>query len=328
MKLQRTVVAGLAAFLLAVTGCTSGTTVTEGGGNEPGGGDKKSIALISKGFQHQFWQAVKQGAQEKADELGYKLTFEGPAAETEVDAQLQMFQTAIDRKPGAIGFAALDPKACIPLMDVAKQANIPVVEFDAGCDSDVPLNISKTDSEAAGALAADHMAELIGSGKIAIVAHSQVNSTAVERRDGFVNRMKEKYPEIEIIDTQYGDGDHLKSSDIAKSMIAANPDLKGLYGTNEGSAIGIVNAVGELNLPAGKLTVVGFDSGKAQIDAIKSGIMAGAITQDPIGIGRATVESAVKAIEGQQVEKVIDTGSYWYDKTNLDDPKIASVLYQ
>src|SRR5690606_35474300 len=156
---------------------------TEGGGGDTDGGNKKSIALISKGFQHQFWQAVRQGAQEKADELGYELTFEGPASETEVDAQLQMFQTAIDRKRGAIGFAALDPKACIPLMDAAEAADIPVVEFDAGCDSDVPVNISKTDSVAAGALAADHLPELIGgSGKIAIVAHSQVNSTAVERR--------------------------------------------------------------------------------------------------------------------------------------------------
>ena len=121
MRLQRTALAGLAALLLTFAGCTSGSTVTEGGGAEPGGGDQKSIALISKGFQHQFWQAVRQGAQEKADELGYQLTFEGPAAETEVDAQLQMFRTAIDRKPGAIGFAALDPKACIPLMDAAEQ---------------------------------------------------------------------------------------------------------------------------------------------------------------------------------------------------------------
>lgn len=328
MKLRRTAIAGFATLILTLAGCTEGTVVTEGGGTE-GGGDKKSIALISKGFQHQFWQAVKQGAEEKADELGYQMTFEGPAAETEVDAQLQMFQAAIDRKPGAIGFAALDPKACIPLMDQAKEAGIPIVEFDAGCDSDVPVNISKTDSIAAGAIAADHMAELIGgSGKIAIVAHSQVNSTAVERRDGFINQMKEKYPEVEIVGTQYGDGDHLKSSDIAKSMIAAHPDLKGMYGTNEGSAIGIVNAVGELNLEPGKLTIVGFDSGKAQIDAIKDGTMAGAITQDPIGIGRATVESAVKAIEGEEVEKVIDTGSYWYDKNNLDDPKIAAVLYE
>src|SRR5690606_8180373 len=161
---------------------------TEGGGGDTDGGNKKSIALISKGFQHQFWQAVRQGAQEKADELGYELTFEGPASETEVDAQLQMFQTAIDRKPGAIGFAAQDPKACISLMDAAEEAYNLVVEFDAGCNSDVPVNISKPDGVAAGARAADHLAELLGgSGKIATVAHSQVNATGAERRDGFVD---------------------------------------------------------------------------------------------------------------------------------------------
>lgn len=288
-----------------------------------------TIALVSKGFQHQFWQAVNSGAKEEATKLGVTITFEGPAAETDIDGQLQMVQSAIDRKPDAIGFAALDPKACVPLMDAAKAANIPVVQFDAGCDSEYPKNISKTDSLKAGAIAAQHMSKLMGDkGKVGIVSHSQINSTGVERRDGFVNEMKQNHPNIKIVDIQYGDGDHLKSADIAKAMIAANPDLAGLYGTNEGSAIGIVNAIKELALPAGKITVVGFDSGQTQIDAIKSGAMAGAITQDPIGIGRSTVESAVKVIEGMPVEKVIDTGSYWYDKSNIDDPKIAAVLYK
>lgn len=287
------------------------------------------IALVSKGFQHQFWQAVNTGAKEEASKLGVTITFEGPAAETEIQGQLQMLQAAIDRKPDAIGFAALDPKACVPLMDAAKAASIPVVQFDAGCDSDYPSNISKTDSLKAGALAAQHMAKLMGDkGKIGIVGHSQINSTGVERRDGFVNEIKENHPNISIADIQYGDGDHLKSADITKAMVAAHPDMNGLYGTNEGSAIGIVNAIKELGLPDGKITVVGFDSGQTQIDAIKSGAMAGAITQDPIGIGRKTVESAVKVIEGQPVEKVIDTGSYWYDKSNIDDPKIAALLYK
>ncbi len=56
--------------------------------------------------------------------------------------------------------------------------------------------------------------------------------------------------------------------------------------------------------------------------------MAGAITQDPIGIGKRTVESAVAAAKGEKIEKFYDTGSYWYDKSNIDDPKIAAVLYQ
>ena len=316
-----------ASLVLALSACGRGEEATNEGGG--GGGGELDIALVSKGFQHQFWQAVKSGAEEKAEELGVTMTFDGPASETEVDAQLQMLQAALERQPDAIGYAALDPEACVPLLDQAKSADIPVVEFDAGCDSDVPMTICQTDSMAAGALAAEHMAELIGGkGKVAIVGHSQINSTGVERRDGFVEKIEADFPDIEIVDIQYGDGDHIKSADIAKAMLASTPDLKGLYGTNEGSAIGVVNAVNELGIEPGKLTVVGFDSGQAQIDAIKSGVMAGAITQDPLGIGRCTIESAVAAVNGDELPEVQDTGSFWYDETNIESDEIAPLLYE
>ena len=326
MKKKVAFLAAAAAISLALAGCSAGGAETvDAGANS----DKPYIALVSKGFQHQFWQAVKSGAESKAAELGVTVTFDGPASETEVDSQLQMLQAAIDKKPDAISYAALDPEACVSLMDAAKAAEIPVVQFDAGCNSDYPLSIAKTDSLGAGALAADHMAELIGGkGEVGIVGHSQINSTGVERRDGFVEQMEAEYPDITIVDIQYGDGDHLKSADIAKAMIAAHPDLKGLYGTNEGSAIGIVNAVGELGLAAGELTVIGFDSGQAQMDAITNGLMAGAITQNPIGIGEATVQAAFDAINGKTPSKIIDTGYFWFDKTNMEDPEIAAVLYK
>lgn len=324
--------AAATALTLTLASCASaggGGTGGTGAGASAGTGAKPYIALISKGFQQQFWQAVKKGADAKAAALGVNITFEGPASETEVDSQLQMLQAAIDKKPAAIGFAALDPKACVPLMDAAKAAKIPVIQFDAACDSTYPLSIAKTDSLGAGALAADNMAKALGNkGEVAIVGHSQVNSTGVERRDGFVNQMKSKYPDIKIVDIQYGDGDQLKSADIAKAMIAAYPNLKGIYGTNEGSAIGVVNAVSELGLQPGKLAIVGFDSGQAQIDAINKGLMIGAITQNPVGIGEATVQAAVDAINGKTVPKVIDTGYFWYDKTNMTDPKIAAGLYK
>lgn len=335
--------AAATALTLSACGGGSGELVEDPGAEDEGGGQvvgtgggeggaedgEYVIALVSKGFQHQFWQAVQTGAEEKAEELGVNVTFDGPASETEIDAQLQMLRSAIERQPDAIGFAALDPEACVPLYEEAEEAGIPIVEFDAGCESEVPVNISKTDSLVAGALAADHMAELIGGeGKVGIVAHSQINSTGVERRDGFVNKMEEDYPDIEVVDIQYGDGDHLKSADIAKTMLAAHSDMAGLYGTNEGSAIGIVNAVNELGLEPGEVTVVGFDSGQAQIDAIKSGVMAGLVTQDPMGIGRSTVESAVAVIEGEEVEEVVDTGSYWVDMSNVDDEDIQAMLYE
>ena len=320
----------VAASALVMSGCAgSGDVIEEGGDTEGGNGDEMYIALVSKGFQHQFWQAVKQGAEEKADELGIKITFEGPAAETEIAQQLEMLTAAIDKNPDAIAYAALDPEACVAPLEQAKSKDIPVVYFDAPCNGDVGLSLSATDSKVAGALAADHLAELVGGeGEVAIVGHSQINSTGVERRDGFVEQIESEYPDIEIVDIQYGDGDHLKSADIAKAMIAAHPDLKGIYGTNEGSAIGVVNAANELGLEKGKLTIIGFDSGAAQINAIKDGTMAGAITQDPIGIGAQVVQAAYDAANGESIEEFYDTGSYWYDATNMDDEKIAAVLYE
>jgi len=283
------------------------------------------IPLISKGFQHQFWQAVKQGAEQAAKDLNVKVTFEGPESEAMVDKQIDMLSAALAKNPKAIGFAALDSKAAIPLLKKAQAAKIPVVAFDSGVDSDIPVTTATTDNKAAAALAADKMAELIGkAGEVAVVVHDQTSRTGIDRRDGFLDRMKSTYPKIKVVSVQYGGGDHLKSTEITKSILQAYPKLKGMFGANEGSAIGVVNGAREMKR---KIVIVGYDSGKQQKDAIRSGVMAGAITQNPVGIGYKTVEAAVKALKGEKLPKIIDTGFYWYDKTNIQDPKIAAVLY-
>ncbi len=288
--------------------------------------DEIYIPLISKGFQHQFWQAVKAGAEQAADEFNVTITFEGPDNETMVDRQIDMLAAALANNPKAIGFAALDSQAAIPLLKQANDKGIPIIAFDSGVDSDIPLSTAATDNLAAAGLAADKMAEKIGGkGKVAVVAHDQTSRTGIDRRDGFINRMAEKYPDIEVVTVQYGQGDHLKSTEVTKAILTANPDLDGIFGTNEGSAIGIVNAVQELGTKG--VVVIGYDSGKAQKDAIKSGLMAGAITQNPVGIGYETVKAAVAALNGEEVPAQIDTGFYYYDASNIDDPKIAAVLY-
>ncbi len=284
------------------------------------------IPLVSKGFQHQFWQAVKSGAEQAADEFDVTITFEGPDNETMVDRQIDMLAAALANNPKAIGFAALDSQAAIPLLKQANEKGIPIIAFDSGVDSDIPVSTATTDNLAAAGLAADKMAEKLGGkGKVAVVAHDQTSRTGIDRRDGFVNRMAEKYPDIEVVTVQYGQGDHLKSTEVTKAILTANPDLNGIFGTNEGSAIGVVNGVQELGTEG--LVIIGYDSGKAQKDAIKSGLMAGAITQNPVGIGYETVKAAVAAMKGEEVPALIDTGFYYYDASNIDDPKIAAVLY-
>lgn len=290
-------------------------------------GDEPYIAIVSKGFQHQFWQAVKQGAEEEAERQNVRITFEGPATETEVEAQINMLNNALAKGPDAIGFAALDSQAAAPLLTQAEEQGIPVVAFDSGVESDIPVTTASTDNKAAAAEAAKHMAELIGNkGQVALIVHDQTSRSGIDRRDGFIEWMEENAPDIELLPVQYGAGDQAKSADITKSIISSNPDVVGIYGSNEGSAIGVVKGVEESG--AEGITIVGFDSGQAQIDAINSGVMAGAITQNPVGMGEELVKAGVAAMDGEELPETIDTGFYWYDKTNIEDPEIAAVLYQ
>jgi ribose transport system substrate-binding protein len=243
-------------------------------------GESPYIPIVSKGFQHQFWQAVKLGAEQEGEALNAEVNFIGPASESQVAEQIDMLQAELDKDPDALCFAALDSQAANPLLERAQEAGIPVIAFDSGVDSDIPITTAATDNVAAAALAADKMAEAIGgAGKVGVIVHDQTSRTGIDRSEGFVNRMAEAYPDIEIIGPQYGGGDQLKSTDLAKAMIQANPDIKGFFGGNEGSAIGVVNAVNELGL-GGQLVVIGYDSGQAQIDAITSGVMTGAVQQN------------------------------------------------
>jgi ribose transport system substrate-binding protein len=284
------------------------------------------IPVISKGFQHQFWQAVALGAERAAEEYGVTITFEGPETESDVEDQIQMLDVALQKNPAALCFAALDAKAASEQLQFCADNDIPVIGFDSGVDSDIPLTTAATDNYAAASLAADKMSELIGgSGKIAVIVHDQTSLTGIQRRDGFLDKMASDYPDIEIVDVQYGGGDHAKSTDICNAFLTANPDLAGIFGANEGSAIGALNAKAEQG--SDDVVVIGFDAGTIQKEAVKSGAMAGAITQDPVGIGYFAVEAAVKAINGEELPEIIDTGFKWWDASNMDSDEMLPLLY-
>ena len=330
-KISLGIVALGAAASMALAACSTPATPAASGsasGAASSSSAKPYIAIISKGFQHQFWQAVKKGAEQQAVKDGVTITFEGPATESEVENQMTMLSSALAKKPAALGFAALDSKAAAPVLQQFKDANIPVVAFDSGVDSDIPVTTAATDNKAAASEAAKHMCTLIGgAGTVGVMVHDQTSRTGIDRRDGFLDGMKANCPTVKVLEPQYGKGDANISADIASSIIEANKDLKGIFLANEGTAIGGIKAAQQKGV-AGKLVLIGFDSGTDQINAINDGTMAGAITQNPVGIGEQVVAAAVKTLNGETVPKVIDTGYYWYDKTNINDAKIQAVLYK
>jgi ribose transport system substrate-binding protein len=274
--------------------------------------------------------------------MNAKVHFIGPAAETMIDKQLEMLDAAIALKPDAIGYAALGTTQSLTRLAKANSKGIPVYMFDTaastpggvkklGPKSKYALGVAYTNSIAAGSLAADKMAALLGDkGKVLVVGHAQTNQTGIDRVAGFVNRMKAKHSGITLLATQYAEGgDALKAQDIVAAALVANKDLAGVYGTNEGVAIGAGQAFKAASLTDGSVKLIGFDSGKQQMENIKSGLQTGAITQSPMGIGAKTVEALVNYVRNKTVPKnFIDTGFYYYDKSNIAKPEIAGNLYE
>lgn len=285
--------------------------------------DSPYYAIIAKGFDHQFWQAVKKGAEDQAKADGVTITFEGPKTEAEIDKQIDILNADFAKKPVGLGFAALDTKAESKALKQYADAKIPIVAFDSGVANDMPVTTCTTDNEAAAAEAAKQLAKAIGDeGEVADEIHDQTSATGLGRRKGFEEEIA-KHPKIKLVDTKFANAD-AKAADDIKAILTAHPNLKGIFASNEGAANGLAIAKKETG---SKVIGIGFDSGKKQKDAINSGLLAGSITQNPVGIGQCAVSSLTKTLKGEKLPKTIDTGFYYYTKDTMSDPKIAAVLY-
>jgi len=316
------------------------------------------IYLVSKGFQHQYWQAVYQGAQEAAAELGVKMEMVGPATESDIADQVQMLNNAINLKPAAIGLAALDTEACLDLIQTAMDSKIPIIGFDSGVPSApegaVYANAS-TDNYAAGELAAEETYKLIESKiadatatvRIGVMSQDATSESIVNRGQGFIDKMKSlieatgKTVSVEghdkfaakvdganvVIDVAVPAAVTAEASATDGMNLLNKADIIAVYASNQHSGEALVNANANLNkLGADGIVGVAFDSGQVIKTAVKDGTLVGAVTQDPLSIGRKTVELAVAAAKGEAVADV-DTGCQWYTADNMEDPKIAPNLY-
>lgn len=316
-------------LVAAACGTDSGTSPEADGGEGNGntsGGEEKTIAVIVKSTEHEFWQTVKMGAEEAGEAFGYNVTFQGASTETAIGEQVSIVEDAINQQVAAIVLAASDSEALVPPVQKAEEAGIPVITIDSGIDSDIPESHVSTDNRAAAGIAAEKMAEFIGEeGKIAIVNFVAGAATAIDREEGFKERIAQ-YPNIEIVNTFYSDGDRAKALQITQDILTATPDIKGIFGANEGAAVGVANAIEQAG-KADDVVVIGFDSSADEISYIEKGVMQGIVVQNPYNIGYQGVEQAVSVLEGKDVEKQLDTGATFVNQDNLQDEGIQKLLY-
>lgn len=204
-----------------------------------------------------------------------------------------------------------------------------MIAFDSGVPgSDIPVTTVATDNKAAAAQAAEHLSELLGGkGKVAIVCNSQTSVTGQDREQGFRSWLGDNAPDIQVVDVQYNNSDQAVAQQQAAAILQAHPDLAVIFATDDDGAVAAAQAA-QTAAMTDTVTIVGFDSGKPQMDLVTAGTIAGSITQNPYEMGYQAVVAAVKVLKGQSVESFIDSGFSWYDAENLGDEDIQKAVYE
>jgi len=365
------ILAALMVFALVACGETASDTPsvpeTPSSDENPSSGEESGdipyIAVISKGEQHQFWQTVKKGADAAAAEFNVKITFEGPATESDIAPQVEMIKAAIAKEPAAIALAALSTDSAIDLLNECKDKGIPIVGFDSGIPNAPEGTIyttASTNNEAAAALAAQRLfanedfkakfeaATAADPVIVGVLSQDATSSSIVGRTNGFLDKMDELAGGIavtghDVFNKENADAkvkvvvqipaDTTALKDGAE-MLLKTDNITAIFASNEGAVEGLLAATDsgkDFNKEDGKykdIIAIGFDAGKNQKNAIKEGWFYGSITQDPYQIGYLAVKLAVDAINGKPAANELeDTGAQWYNKDNIDEPMINDLVY-
>lgn len=321
------------------------------------------ISIIGKDESSAFWKNVEKGAMQAAEdlnaELGYtgsdkiKVVYNAPSKSEDIDEQVNILDEELARYPDVIGIASIDEDACTVQFDLATENGIPVIALDSGNNYPGIQCTVKTDNQDAAKTGAYKLADAIGrEGSILLFVHDSKSDTAKERTESFLAEIQENYPEVEVAGTIYFDKmDELKKSIVEETKpelpeeerlseaqkmsddevilhyLKKYPKVKGIFGTNDLTTQFAVSVLKETEEKK-DITVMGFDAGEAQLQALEDGEIMGLVVQNPFAIGYASVTAAARTVLQAGNEAVVTTGYTWVTKDNLESESIQKMLYK
>ena len=309
----------LSAFLI---GCTANN-----------GKKKLTIAVIPKGTTHEFWKSIHAGSNKAAAELNAQGTeieviWKGPLREDDREQQIQVVEGFAAQGVSGIVLAPLDNRALVRPVADARRAGVPTVIIDSGLESDEIVSFVATDNRKGGTLAADRMGQLLGGkGKVLVLRYAEGSASTTERESGFIEQIKAKFPDIEIVSMdQYAGATRDTAKRASENLLNRYGDqVQGIFTPNESSTAGMLLALEDIG-KAGKVSFVGFDVSQRFIDALNSGQLHGIVVQNPFNMGYLGVKTMVDNLLGRTVEKKIDTGVMLVTKENMESPEVKTLL--
>lgn len=315
----------LIAMLLAgarctsIAGCSTGTdsTGTESGGESAGSdGAQYHISVVLKTLAAEYWQFVEAGvnayAEEHPDEVSVEV--KGPPSETSFQEQLNMIQTDLgdDTYDGYI----ISPLQQDMVANLIADTEKPVIALDTDIESDKVLSFVGTGNEAAaklGAVAAVEAAKEAGWENIQCIeiAGVQGDSTNTARMNGYKAGIEEAGGDFLEDEVQYADATATRAVDAMNGIISRHPEgIAIICANNDDMAIAAAKAARDSgNENYANTIFLGFNGDRAACEAIIAGNLTMSVAQMAYEMGYKSVEAMVQALNGEEIEPVIDSGS-------------------
>lgn len=255
-----------------------------------------SITLALSTQTNPFFVQVRDGAQEKADELGVTLNVQD--ASDDAATQVNQVNNAATTGAGVVIVNPTDSDAIIPAVEALNQADIPVVAVDRSANGGDIASFIASDNVAGGAQAGTALAEAIGGeGEIIILQGIAGSSASRDRGAGFEEEIA-NHEGISVVAKQTAGFDRAEGLNVATNLLQAHPNVKAIFAENDEMALGAIEALGDR---AGTdVIVVGFDGTTDGLTAVEDGRMLATIAQQPEELGARAVEEAAKLLRGEE----------------------------
>lgn len=310
-------------LLLAFAGC--------GGSGEPSGKSDIVIGVSLSSFHAGFMTALNQAVTDKGKELG--ITVNVTNANGDAGVQADNMQNFITQGVDAIVINPIDSNGIIPSIEMANAKDIPVFIIDTNAAGGVIINRNGTDNLKAGKTAAEIIAQKLFDkhgeykGIVVNLAGKITQASGGDRDKAFMEEIS-KYPDIKVVFRQDCEFDQEKSMNAMMNALQANDVIDAVFAANDNTALGAVKAIEQANrfLPQddpNHIYLIGVDGNPEGIQAVRDGRIDATISQNPITMGKDTIQMAYDYItSGTVPEEKTESPQALITKDNIDSPEI------
>jgi len=274
------------------------------------------IGVSYQNLQNEFIVNIAKAVEEKAKELDVTLIESDGQGKAEV--QISQVENFIAQHVDAIMLIPFDKEGCVPAVQKAVAAKIPLVVFNAQvANVELANTYVGSDDIEAGRIEMQYIADLLGGkGNIAIIHGPNGHSAEVQRTEGNKEVLK-NYPDIQVLFEQTANWDRAQALSLTENWLQTGRPLNAVVAQNDEMALGAYKAI-EAAGKAKDIPVIGIDAIADALKSVKDGKMAATVFQDAHGQGATAVEMAVKILDGEEVPKTVNIPFKLITKENVD----------